>query len=157
MKRAAAGSGKGGAKEKSGTATANGSAAVTAAAHPKKEKEDELPHGWIEWKADDWREVQIVETATKSGVLKHYVHYIDFNRRLDEWVAADRVVSELSREASDTTAKKRKAGEISFVEEGHDGMDEQSIRESTPSTRGIFPPFPRSMLMLTSFISANFV
>ncbi len=134
MKRAAAGGGKGGAKEKSGTASANpGASAISA--HPKKEKEDELAHGWIEWKADDWREVQIVETATKSGVMKHYVHYVDFNRRLDEWVSADRVLSELSKEASETTAKKRKAGEISFVEEGHDGMDEQSIREHERITK----------------------
>jgi histone acetyltransferase MYST1 len=138
MKRAAAGGGKGGAKEKSGTASATSCpppSISAAASHPKKEKEDELLRGWIEWKADDWREVQILETAMKSGVSKHYVHYIDFNRRLDEWVAADRVLSELTKEASDSTAKKRKAGEISFVEEGHDGMDEQSIREHERITK----------------------
>ena len=112
MKRAAAsGGGKGGAKEKSGAPSAGPCPPASAAhAHPKKEKDEELQHGWIEWKADDWREVEIVESATKGGVLKHYVHYIDFNRRLDEWVAASRVFSELSKEASDTTAKKRKAG-----------------------------------------------
>ena len=139
MKRAAAsGGGKGGAKEKSGSAAAGPApspAPPHGSLHAKKEKEEELPHGWIEWKTDDWREVEILETATKGGILKHYVHYIDFNRRLDEWVAADRVSQELSKEASECTAKKRKAGEISFVEEGHDGMDEQSIREHERITK----------------------
>jgi hypothetical protein len=133
MKRAAAsGGGKGGAKEKSGIAVAS---PCPPAPHAKKEKEEEVAHGWIEWKVDDWREVEILETATKGGTLKHYVHYVDFNRRLDEWVAADRVMSELSKEAAECTAKKRKAGEISFVEEGHDGMDEQSIREHERITK----------------------
>jgi histone acetyltransferase MYST1 len=139
MKRAAAaGGGKGGAKEKSGIAAASPCPPATSSAssaHNKKEKDDEPAHGWIEWKADDWREVEILETAMKGGILKHYVHYVDFNRRLDEWVAADRVCSELSKEASEITAKKRKAGEISFVEEGHDGMDEQSIREHERITK----------------------
>jgi histone acetyltransferase MYST1 len=137
MKRAASAVGKGSGKEKSGSGPGPcpPHLPVASVAHVKKDKEEDVGHGWIEWKTDDWREVQILESATKCGVPKLYVHYVDFNRRLDEWVSADRVFSELTKEAAEITAKKRKAGEISFVEEGHDGMDEQSIREHERITK----------------------
>jgi len=66
-------------------------------------------------------EVLEIRTAS-SGMIEYYVHYLDFNRRMDEWVEQDRVQEKkaetlkLSEEAerSRTRGQKRK-----FYEENH--------------------------------------
>ncbi|KAL7566979.1 hypothetical protein ACA910_019909 [Epithemia clementina (nom. ined.)] len=35
----------------------------------------------------------IIDRAQTDGVWRYYVHYRDFNRRMDEWVSLDRIVS----------------------------------------------------------------
>ena len=44
-----------------------------------------------EWRNGELRECEIIERRSVSGVIQYYVHYTDFNRRLDEWVAAERI------------------------------------------------------------------
>ena len=35
----------------------------------------------------------IIDRAQTDGVWRYYVHYRDFNRRMDEWISLDRIVS----------------------------------------------------------------
>ncbi|XP_004349255.1 MYST histone acetyltransferase 1 [Capsaspora owczarzaki ATCC 30864] len=41
------------------------------------------------WQDGTWHRAEIIETRPTLG--DYYVHYIDFNRRLDEWVSPDRL------------------------------------------------------------------
>ena len=51
------------------------------------------------------RDAEIIERRTlKDGSCQYYVHYTDFNRRLDEWVLAER----LSRAMGSNAERKRK-------------------------------------------------
>ena len=46
-----------------------------------------------EWRDGEMRDCEVIERRTTSdGVLQYYIHYSDFNRRLDEWVSTDRIV-----------------------------------------------------------------
>ena len=44
-----------------------------------------------EWRNSELRECEVIERRSVNGNFQYYVHYIDFNRRLDEWVAAERM------------------------------------------------------------------
>lgn len=35
---------------------------------------------------------QILERSCSNGEWKYYIHYVDFNRRMDEWVSLDRIL-----------------------------------------------------------------
>ncbi|THW79553.1 hypothetical protein D6D19_01094 [Aureobasidium pullulans] len=50
---------------------------------------------WVD-KDDEKRKAEILSIQTRRGKPTFYVHYQDFNKRLDEWVAAERI--DLSRE-----------------------------------------------------------
>ena len=38
-----------------------------------------------------WREGEVLATRQQSSGLEFYIHYINFNKRLDEWVPVDRM------------------------------------------------------------------
>ncbi|MEQ2159268.1 3-ketoacyl-CoA thiolase 5, peroxisomal [Xenoophorus captivus] len=40
---------------------------------------------------DEWPLAEILSVKEVSGRKLYYVHYIDFNKRLDEWVTTDRL------------------------------------------------------------------
>ncbi|EGP84396.1 unnamed protein product [Zymoseptoria tritici ST99CH_3D1] len=42
-------------------------------------------------KSDETRKAEILSMQTRKGLPTFYVHYEDFNKRLDEWVSADRL------------------------------------------------------------------
>lgn len=42
-------------------------------------------------KNDETRKAEILSIRQRNGGLSFYVHYVDFNKRLDEWVAAERI------------------------------------------------------------------
>lgn len=42
-------------------------------------------------KEDGYRRAEILQQHVKKGQQRYYVHYQDYNKRLDEWVGADRI------------------------------------------------------------------
>ena len=44
-----------------------------------------------EWREGEHRDCEVIERRTVDGVAQYYVHYSEFNRRLDEWVGAERL------------------------------------------------------------------
>ena len=44
-----------------------------------------------EWRDGELRDCEVLEYRLSGSVPQYYVHYVDFNRRLDEWVRADRL------------------------------------------------------------------
>jgi hypothetical protein len=49
------------------------------------------------YRDDSHRLAKIIEKSGKSGSSngndwRYYIHYVDFNRRMDEWVTSDRIV-----------------------------------------------------------------
>ena len=41
--------------------------------------------------ADDWPMAEILSIRQNNGVNEYYVHFVDYNKRLDEWVNEDRL------------------------------------------------------------------
>ena len=49
-------------------------------------------HAGGEWREGEHRDCEVIERrVAPGGVCQYYVHYVDFNRRLDEWVDAERL------------------------------------------------------------------
>lgn len=44
-----------------------------------------------DWREGELRDCEVIERRLVRGVEQYYIHYADFNRRLDEWVSADRL------------------------------------------------------------------
>ena len=44
-----------------------------------------------DWRQGDLRDCEIIERRTSGDAAQYYVHYVEFNRRLDEWVASERL------------------------------------------------------------------
>ncbi|KAK5952051.1 Histone acetyltransferase [Knufia fluminis] len=42
-------------------------------------------------KNNELRKAEVLSIRQRNGGLSFYVHYVDFNKRLDEWVSADRI------------------------------------------------------------------
>jgi hypothetical protein len=67
---------------------------TNASAAPKapKEEEDRWPDGQHLWGkyGSEWRECEVLESRPRANAEKkeylYYVHWIDFNRRMDAWV-----------------------------------------------------------------------
>jgi len=43
------------------------------------------------WRDDSYHVCEIIEKKAIGEEINYYVHYVEFNRRLDEWVTADRL------------------------------------------------------------------
>lgn len=40
---------------------------------------------------EDWPKAEVICMKQHKGIMSYYVHYVDYNKRLDEWVAEDRL------------------------------------------------------------------
>lgn len=40
---------------------------------------------------EDWPKAEVISIRQIKGVYQYYVHYVDYNKRLDEWVTEDRL------------------------------------------------------------------
>jgi len=125
----------------------------------------------VHWRSKSWRKATIIERewveedqslnatteSTEGGHWKYYIHYDQFNRRMDEWVTKDRIkVLKLPDPVDSANGKKNKgkkrkhagkhdgkhiratAGKLQFLEPDHDeheGMDEDSILEHEQVTK----------------------
>lgn len=109
---------------------------------------------WCKWRTGDFMAAEVIESkAQAGGGHLYYVHYRDFNRRMDEWVTRDRIV--LENPSGDTVedeeivaedehgikvrGRKRKSEDVvHFVDpphHEHEGMDEASIMEHEQVTK----------------------
>ncbi|XP_023331728.1 histone acetyltransferase Tip60 isoform X2 [Eurytemora carolleeae] len=41
--------------------------------------------------SEEWPKAEVISIRQVKGVLQYYVHYVDYNKRLDEWVTEDRL------------------------------------------------------------------
>jgi len=41
--------------------------------------------------SEEWPKAEVISIRQTKGVLQYYVHYVDYNKRLDEWVPDDRL------------------------------------------------------------------
>ncbi|KAL3699918.1 hypothetical protein R1sor_017940 [Riccia sorocarpa] len=101
------------------------------------------------WRDDKLHPVKVIERRkllTGPEEYQYYVHYTEFNRRLDEWVRldqleldsveadADEKVEEKAGNLKMTRHQKRKIDET-HVEEGHEDFDAASLREHEEFTK----------------------
>uniref|UniRef100_A0A6S8D5C7 histone acetyltransferase n=1 Tax=Aplanochytrium stocchinoi TaxID=215587 RepID=A0A6S8D5C7_9STRA len=135
----------------------------TTATTTGNKKKDELGqlykpgvHVWCKYTGDNsYRDSQIIEVNTlKNGQTNYYVHFVEFNRRMDTWVKSTDILdsstnphdpeAKLTSGHGDAVAmlkqkrERRKEGVVEFVEEEygeHNAMDEASIREHEEVTK----------------------
>ncbi len=89
---------------------------------------------WCPYRGDNtYRLCKVIERHTGTdGKTKYYVHYVEFNRRMDTWVAAEEALE------NDPAGGSRKQDIVEFVEEDYgdsNAMDEASIREHEEITK----------------------
>ena len=96
-----------------------------------------------EWREGDLRDCEVIERRTSGdGAVQYYVHYVEFNRRLDEWVAPERLsLSEHKNPAGSNGDRKRKLDAATSViaVNTHDAtageLDPATQREHEAATR----------------------
>ena len=96
-----------------------------------------------EWREGDLRDCEVIERRTSGdGAAQYYVHYVEFNRRLDEWVAPERLsLSEHKNPAGSNGDRKRKLDAATSViaVNTHDAtageLDPATQREHEAATR----------------------
>jgi len=80
-----------------------------------------------------YRPCKVIDVEKKSdGNVRYYVHFVEFNRRMDTWVGSEHAKDH------DPTGKRRRENIVRFVEEDYGeshGMDEASIREHEEITK----------------------
>ena len=98
------------------------------------------------WRDGDLRDCEILEKRTlATGEVQYYVHYADFNRRLDEWVSVERLHQPQPQSARSNAERKRKldpavAGNPMVAHNPHDEaaageLDAATQREHEAATR----------------------
>mmetsp|Transcript_25484 Transcript_25484/g.60595 ORF Transcript_25484/g.60595 Transcript_25484/m.60595 type:complete len:415 (+) Transcript_25484:150-1394(+) len=109
----------------------------------KKDKEakagDRILALWMP-EEDDWREAEVIERKVNSdGTVMYYVHWSDFNRRLDSWVLPTAIDwSAHNNKDKLREVRQRKQTFDKFTHEGHDdhdGLDEASLKEHEEVTK----------------------
>ncbi|CAM8929296.1 unnamed protein product [Rhodiola kirilowii] len=101
------------------------------------------------WRDNKYHPVKVIERRkvnnAGSSEYEYYVHYTEFNRRLDEWVKLDQldldsVITEVDEKVEDkvtslkmTRHQKRKIDETHV--EGHEELDAASLREHEEFTK----------------------
>ena len=98
-----------------------------------------------EWRNGELRDVEILERRVVEGRSQYYVHYADFNRRLDEWVSAERLHVVVKSENRGGNERKRKvdpavAGKPAVAHNPHDEaaageLDAATQKEHEEATR----------------------
>ena len=76
------------------------------------------------------RKAELLSIAIRQGQTKFYVHYEDFNKRLDEWIAADRI--DLSREVEWPAPEKadKKKNIASKADKAPSKSDQKNLKRS---------------------------
>ncbi|XP_076868064.1 histone acetyltransferase KAT5b isoform X3 [Brachyhypopomus gauderio] len=111
---------------------------------------------------DEWPLAEILSVKEVPGKKLYYVHYIDFNKRLDEWVTPDRLdMKKLqfpkkeaktptknglpgSRPSSPEREVKRKAESVSLASQGPTAPSVPSLPSSTEASQAsVFPAVVR--------------
>ncbi|CAG8439672.1 10901_t:CDS:10 [Ambispora gerdemannii] len=64
-----------------------------------KEKTADLP---------EYRKAEVLSTRIHNGITEYYVHFVEFNKRLDEWIPVERI--DISREIEKSSGRKRAKG-----------------------------------------------
>lgn len=99
-----------------------------------------------EWRDGELHDCEVLERRTSSttGDWQYYVHYTDFNRRLDEWVGAERLYQPLPASARSSDRKRKVdpavAVNLMVVHNPHDEaaageLDAATQREHEAATR----------------------
>ncbi|KAJ6801766.1 uncharacterized protein M6B38_195995 [Iris pallida] len=103
------------------------------------------------WRDQKLHPVKVIErrkvsSSSGDGEYEYYVHYTEFNRRLDEWVKLEQldlasVENDVDEKVDDkatslkmTRNQKRKIDET-HVEQGHEELDPTSLREHEEFTK----------------------
>ncbi|KAK3233508.1 hypothetical protein CYMTET_56194 [Cymbomonas tetramitiformis] len=100
------------------------------------------------WRDNKWHQVRVIERRKLESEgpdteYQYYVHYVEFNRRLDEWVSLKNmdlstVLTEdaVQQEGASgrTRNQKRKNDEVAH-EDGHEEFDPASLREHEEFTK----------------------
>ncbi|KAF8404521.1 hypothetical protein HHK36_009406 [Tetracentron sinense] len=116
---------------------------------PRKRKADVLPFKVgmrvsCRWRDGKFHPVKIIERRKVHdggpNDYEYYVHYTEFDRRLDEWVKLEQLgldsvenVAEKEKSLKMTRHRKRKIDEINV--KGHEELDAASLREHEKSTK----------------------
>jgi len=94
---------------------------------------DHLLALWRE-EEDDWREVQVIEKK-KDGSY-YYVHWVDFNRRLDSWIPKNKLDLNTTREKlREVRERKRRYDEFTHEDHEHEGLAEADLKEHEELTK----------------------
>ncbi|CAG8509006.1 3832_t:CDS:2 [Ambispora leptoticha] len=56
----------------------------------------------------EYRKAEILSTRINNGITEYYVHFLEFNKRLDEWIPMERI--DISREVEKSSGRKRAKG-----------------------------------------------
>ncbi|GAQ84306.1 Histone acetyltransferase MYST family [Klebsormidium nitens] len=103
----------------------------------------------VKWRDGKYHMVKVIERRRLSAHApdyEYYVHYMEFNRRLDEWVQVDAMdLNTVETENDDNkddkgattkmTRQQKKKIDESHVEEGHEEFDAASLREHEEFTK----------------------
>lgn len=82
------------------------------------------------------RKAEILSIKQRKGGLSFYVHYVDFNKRLDEWVNADRI--DLSQEVEWPAPEKAEKKKTAItVKQGFQQSSQTKITKQTNLARSI--------------------
>ncbi|XP_023198486.1 histone acetyltransferase KAT5 isoform X2 [Xiphophorus maculatus] len=96
---------------------------------------------------DEWPLAEILSVKEASGRKLYYVHYIDFNKRLDEWVTTDRLdMKKLQfpkKEAKTPTKNGLSGSRPSSPEREVRKSLDLNIPSATPPSRGKTLPTPK--------------
>jgi len=84
----------------------------------------------VRWPMDSSsRLCTIIERAPRPDVgYRYYVHYHDFNRRMDEWVDKDRII-EKPRQAAKTAAARKKTVDLRVTPKEDDYVQSAKVKE----------------------------
>ena len=94
-----------------------------------------------EWREGEVRDCEIIErrVSSSTGKPQYYVHYVDFNRRLDEWVAPERLQPADAAKANggSNAERKRKMDQMGLGVGGvtHDAVNDATTGELDPATQ----------------------
>lgn len=76
----------------------------------------------------------VIDRAQTDGVWRYYVHYRDFNRRMDEWVSLDRIVSPPSVGNAKARALKKEEEKLKRIQQKKE-EEEKIMQESEAAGR----------------------
>ena len=49
------------------------------------------PEKFLQNDSEEWPKAEVLSIRNLDGINQYYVHFVDFNKRLDEWVTEDRL------------------------------------------------------------------